>query len=100
MTRTTASRGQAFLARVDAALARLVRGPGGTVLVFTSGGPISAACRGLLRATDPAGVLGHAFRIANASVTELAADEEGLVLRSFNDHGHFSGAHTGLLTLR
>ena len=38
-----------FLARVDGALTRLPRAAAGTVLVFTSGGPISAACRATRR---------------------------------------------------
>lgn len=89
-----------FLARVDGALARLPRAPGGTILVFTSGGPISAACREQLEAGDASAVLAHAFRLANASVTTLAAGEKGLALAGFNDHAHFSGADEGLLTFR
>ncbi len=93
-----------FLARVDGALSRALTPPGaaggGPVLVFTSGGPISAACRVPLRATDAAGVLSNAFRIANASVTELAVDHDGFVLRTFNDCAHFAGEHARLLTLR
>ena len=61
----------AYLARVDGALARLPAPEDGSVLVFTSGGPISAACRAHLGARDAAAVLAHAFRIANASVTTL-----------------------------
>jgi broad specificity phosphatase PhoE len=89
-----------FLARVDGAVSRLPRATGGAVLVFTSGGPIAAACRGPLGAADPRGVLAHAFRLANASVTTLAAADEGLALARFNDHAHFSGADEGLLTFR
>lgn len=89
-----------FLARVDRALSSLARAPGGTVLVFTSGGPISAACRVPLDARDARGILANAFRLANASVTELALGAEGFSLRSFNDVAHFSGEHAGLLTLR
>jgi broad specificity phosphatase PhoE len=89
-----------FLARVDGALARLPRAPGGTILVFTSGGPISAACRAHLGARDASAVLAHAFRLANASVTTLAAGQEGLTLALFNDHAHFSGTDESLLTFR
>jgi hypothetical protein len=81
-------------------LARLPCAPGGTILVFTSGGPISAACRAHLEAGDASAVLARAFRIANASVTTLEAGEKGLALAGFNDHAHFSGADEGLLTFR
>ena len=93
-----------FLARVDdavsRALSRLEQGGGGTFLVFTSGGPISAACRGPLGAADARSVLANAFRLANASVTELAPAPGGVALRVFNDASHFSGIDADLLTLR
>jgi broad specificity phosphatase PhoE len=89
-----------FLARVDAALGLLAAGPEGTVLVFTSGGPIAAACRTHLAARDASGVLAHAFRLANASVTTLEAGPDGLLLRAFNDHAHLSLTGAGLVTFR
>jgi broad specificity phosphatase PhoE len=89
-----------FLARVDGALARLPHGPDGAVLVFTSGGPISAACRAHLGARDAAAVFAHAFRIANASVTTLEAGPDGHVLAAFNDHAHLAGKDGTLLTFR
>jgi broad specificity phosphatase PhoE len=89
-----------FLARVDAALGRLAGGPDGTVLVFTSGGPISAACRAHLEARDASGVLAHAFRLANASVTTLEASPDGLALRAFNDHAHLFRTGADLVTFR
>ncbi len=90
----------AFLARVDAALGRLAGGPEGTVVVFTSGGPISAACRAQLAARDASGVLAHAFRLANASVTTLEAGPDGLLLRAFNDAAHLGEPGAGLVTFR
>jgi broad specificity phosphatase PhoE len=89
-----------FLARVDGALARLPRAAGGTVLVFTSGGPISAACRAPLGAADAAAVFAHAFRLANASVTTLRVGPAGLELEAFNDHAHLAGCEEGLVTFR
>ncbi len=80
-----------FLARVDGALARLSDARGGAVLVFTSGGPIAAACRALLGATQAPDVLAHAFRLANASVTTLDASSGVLALGTFNDHSHLAG---------
>lgn len=90
----------AFLARVDGALARLPGPAGGTVLVFTSGGPISAACRAHLGAADASAVLAHAFRLANASVTTLEGSAAPRVLAAFNDHAHLSGRDEALLTFR
>jgi broad specificity phosphatase PhoE len=89
-----------FLARVDAAIGRLAGGPDGTVLVFTSGGPISAGCRAHLAVRDASGVLAHAFRLANASVTTLAGGPDGLLLRAFNDHAHLTRMGEGLITFR
>ncbi len=86
-----------FLGRVDAALDRLAPSGAGPVLVFTSGGPIAAACRRALGAGQPSEVLDHAFRVANASITSLERGEGGLALASFNDHAHLAGA---LLTFR
>lgn len=89
-----------FLARVDAALARLPGPAEGSVLVFTSGGPISAACRAHLGAADAEAVLAHAFRIANASVTTLEGTAAPRVLAAFNDHAHLTGRDEALLTFR
>lgn len=88
-----------FLARVDGAVARLAR-VGGTVLVFTSGGPISAACRAQLGAADASSVLAHAFRLANASLTTLEAGPDGLLLGTFNEHAHLTRTGAGLVTFR
>jgi len=87
----------AFLGRVDAGLKRISPGASGPVLVFTSGGPIAAACRKPLGAKQPSEVLSHAFRVANASITAFENGEGGFALASFNDHAHLSGA---LLTFR
>ena len=89
-----------FLARVDGALSRLPGAPGEAVLVFTSGGPISAACRAHLGAADAAAVFAHAFRLANASVTTLEIGPEGTVLAAFNDHSHLIRPDEALLTFR
>ncbi|MEO8053886.1 MAG: histidine phosphatase family protein [Acidobacteriota bacterium] len=89
-----------FLARVDGALARLPQASGGTVLVFTSGGPISAACRAHLGAADAAAVFAHAFRLANTSVTTLEIGPAGSVLAAFNDHAHLTMRDEALLTFR
>lgn len=91
----------AFCARVEAALARLPqeRDPPRRTLVFTSGGPILAACRSLLGLpTEVAVRLG--WDLANASVTKLVAGEGGLRVATLNEQGHFAGENAGLLTFR
>ena len=89
-----------FVARVDGALARLRDVRGGAALVFTSGGPIAAACRTHLGAADAPAVLAHAFRLANASVTTLETDSDALALRTFNDHAHLVRTEGALVTFR
>ena len=90
----------AFLARVDAAVSRLVgAAAGGSVLVFTSGGPIAAACRRPLGVPD-GGTLDLVWRLANAGATELCSDGDGLKLLSFNDHAHLAAAAPELVTFR
>ncbi len=91
----------AFCARVEGALgrARDAVGRDGRAIVFTSGGPIAAACRSLLQIPDkPAMRL--AWEIANASITTVVAGARRTRLKSLNEHGHFAGAHADLLTFR
>ena len=90
----------AFLARVDAAVERLAARPGpGPVLVFTSGGPIAAACRRSLGVPD-ARTLELVWRLVNAGATELVAGSDGTTVRTFNDHAHLSAASPRLVTFR
>ncbi len=90
----------AFLARVDAAVERLAASPGpGPVLVFTSGGPIAAACRRPLGVPD-ARTLELVWRLVNAGTTELVTGRDGTAVRTFNDHAHLSAASPHLVTFR
>ena len=59
----------------------------GTVVVVTSGGPISAATTDLLEAGSPTY---HRLApvVVNASVTRVVSGRRGLTLVSFNDHAH------------
>ena len=70
-----------------------------TALVFTSGGVISAICRELLKLPDL-----EAYRMnltmANCGVTKVIYSERAKYLSSFNEHGHFEGAHHKLITYR
>ncbi|MGC4001055.1 MAG: histidine phosphatase family protein [Anaeromyxobacter sp.] len=61
-----------------------------TALVFSSAGPITAICQGLLGLTDDA-----AGRLAgaqvNCGISKVIRSERGLMLSSFNDHAHLEG---------
>lgn len=90
-----------FKARCSAALDHSIEqlGPSKTALVFTSGGVISALAQRLLGIPDS-----HLFainwNIANASVSKLLYSSRGVTLSSFNEHGHFEGDRSPLLTFR
>ncbi|MDN5873208.1 MAG: histidine phosphatase family protein [Sinobacteraceae bacterium] len=83
----------AFNRRVVAALERVKRqlNPHQAVLVFTSGGVISAVCRELL-GLDDAHAWALNLRIANASTTKLLQGQQGLYLSCLNDHAHLEQA--------
>ncbi|HTW16044.1 MAG TPA: histidine phosphatase family protein [Nocardioides sp.] len=88
-----------FLARVQAALDRLVeRARTGTVVVVTSGGPIGAAAATLVDRSDPAR-LWAAFNtvLVNSSVTRVLVGPSGTRLLTFNEHTHLPA---GVLTYR
>ena len=91
----------AFRSRCVAALqhvaARLPHGT--TALVFTSGGTLAALCQELLGLSVEA-ALRMNWRFANAGISKLAAGRDGPRLLSLNEHGHFEGAHSHLLTFR
>lgn len=71
----------------------------GATLVFTSGGFIAMACQRLLAIPDE-----HAFTLnwtlANAGVTKIVIGQSGARLLSVNEHAHFEGPHSSLLTYR
>ena len=72
---------------------------GGSALVFTSAGVISAVCARLLNA-PPEGYLALNRTMANASITKLVRGRSGVSLLSFNEHAHFEGEHRELLSYR
>jgi broad specificity phosphatase PhoE len=90
-----------FRARVHDALTRLNASLGKSqgALVFTSGGPIAAACAGLLnlRAED---ALRLNTKLANAAVTKLVCSEKAIHLSTVNEHAHFEGQDSTLITYR
>jgi broad specificity phosphatase PhoE len=87
-----------FAGRVDDALKRAVDAATGTVLVVTSGGPISWATAGLL---DGGAQLWSRLNVVcvNTGVTKVVTGRRGATLVSFNEHTHLD-AVPGLLTYR
>lgn len=88
-----------FLARVRGSLARASgqAGPGGTVVVVSSGGPIAAACAALVDpdGDDPA-VLARLWGrfntvVVNSSMTRVVVGSTGARLLTFNEHPHLEG---------
>lgn len=79
----------AFVARVEAGLKRLhaMHGKDDHVLVFTSGGAISASVR-LALGLDNARTFQLNWTIANTSVSRLQARRSGLYLNSLNNTAH------------
>jgi broad specificity phosphatase PhoE len=84
-----------------AALADLFAGlgRGGTALVFTSGGVISAICAHLL-GLPPEGFVALNRTMVNAGLTKLVHGRSGTSLVSYNEHGHFEGPNRELLSYR
>lgn len=91
----------AFGARVRAALDRATAsaGPGGTVVVVSSGGPIAVACAALVdpEGDDPATTarLWQRFNtvIVNSSVSRVVVGSTGARLLTFNEHPHLEADH-------
>jgi broad specificity phosphatase PhoE len=86
-----------FTGRVEAALRRAADRDG-TVVVVTSGGPVSWVVAQLLGA-DTGTYRRLAAVVVNTGVTKLVTGRRGLTLVSFNEHAHLE-AEPGLLTYR
>jgi len=79
----------AFSERVDRALRSTAErcGPGGTVVVVSSGGPIGLATSHLL--AGDASLWGRLNRVAvNTGVTKVVSGRSGLSLATYNEHSH------------
>jgi len=74
-------------------------GRGGTGLVFTSGGVISAICASLLGLAAE-GFLAVNRTMVNASLTKVVRGSLGTSLVSLNEHAHFEGPNRELLSYR
>jgi broad specificity phosphatase PhoE len=88
----------AFSDRVWAGLEEVL-GRGGSAVVFTSGGAITAVCARLLSLTPPGAVALHRV-VVNGGVTKIISGRSGTSLISFNDHAHFDGTASDQLTYR
>jgi broad specificity phosphatase PhoE len=77
-----------FHGRVVDGLTRVLEEGGGTVAVFTSGGPIGTCVQHALRAPGETAVELN-WRVKNASITEFVFGRGRLSLDSFNSIAHF-----------
>ncbi|OGP85224.1 MAG: hypothetical protein A2V87_07345 [Deltaproteobacteria bacterium RBG_16_58_17] len=82
---------EAFRDRVNDGLKRIIseNGRGRTIVIFTSGGPISAVIQTALGLSDE-NALRVAWQIANSSVTKFVYDGERLTLAAFNETAHLT----------
>lgn len=90
-----------FQKRVRAAVDDVLHecGSGGSAVVFTSGGVISALCAVLVDA--PAASFQALNRVTvNAAITTVASGRSGTNLLAFNDHAHLTGEHADLRSYR
>jgi len=91
----------AFRERVGGALQRACdgAGPGGTVVVVSSGGPVATAAASLVAPSehDPS-VLAELWQrfntvVVNTSVTRVVVGSTGARLLTFNEHAHLEAEH-------
>ncbi len=91
----------AFRERSMRALESIVTSVGAqkSVLVFTSGGVVTAICQQLLQIPDE-----HAFRLnwtlANCGITKVIYSDRGRYLSTLNEHSHFENGKRELVTYR
>lgn len=89
-----------FIRSVHAAVDALIRthGPGRDIIVFTSGGTLSAVMQAALGFSDAA-TINLAWQIPNTAVSTFDYCTDGLRLRTFNSTAHLDLAREpGLLT--
>lgn len=91
----------AFRGRCEGALTRTIErlGRDDVALVFTSGGAIAALCVKLM-SLDVADAFRLNWRFANAGITELSIEEGGVRIANLNEHSHFKGERSHLLSYR
>jgi len=70
-----------------------------TALVFTSGGPITAIAQTLLRIPD-ADAFQLNWLLVNGGITKVIYGRRGRYVSTLNEHAHFEGARSELITYR
>lgn len=70
-----------------------------TALVFTSGGPVTALAQNLLR-IDDANAFTLNWTLVNCGITKLIYSDGAMHLSTLNEHAHFEGASSELITYR
>lgn len=90
-----------FRIRCNQALDHVIAasGPSKTVLVFTSGGPVTAIVQQLLHIPDTQ-IFKLNWTLANCGITKIIYSDRGRYLSTLNDHSHFEGGHAKLITYR
>jgi broad specificity phosphatase PhoE len=89
-----------FVGRVEGATRRLMASGDETVLVFTSGGPISTVMRWAL-GLAPEVALGLNWRMPNCSVSVFRSSPTRIILLSYNSVAHLEAAgDPSLITYR
>lgn len=74
-------------------------GPSKQVLVFSSAGAISAIAQDFLQCPDER-ILDINWTMTNAGVSKLIYGENSRYLSTLNEHAHFEGEHSDLITYR
>lgn len=74
-------------------------GPSKQVLVFTSAGAISAIAQGFLQCPDTR-ILDINWTMTNAGVTKIIYGENSRHLSTLNEHAHFEGDRSDLISYR
>ena len=72
---------------------------GHDAVVVSSGGVIGALAAGLLGAPPATGIALNRVAV-NGAITLVTVGRSGANLLSFNDHAHFAGPRSALLTYR
>jgi len=90
-----------FCTRTNTALQRLAQRlqPSQNALMFTSGGPIAALAAELLHIPANEGFK-ISWILANAAVTKLVVSQRSVHLSTLNEHAHFEGARSELISYR
>jgi len=91
-----------FYGRVTAAVKQIMtdNGRNKKIIIFTSGGPISAVIQLALGTSDEA-TMRLGWHLANTSITIFKYDDKRIALHSFNNYPHLENVRqSGLITFR